>query len=648
MNIATLKQEARALEQQGRAAEALALYRKALARLEGTQEIWRELPLYVKAGDLNLKLNDGKTAIAMYERAAKRYAQYGSGKSVLALCSKILRVSPSRLYVFLAFARLMIERGHVAEAAKVMAGYAELTKLGKAREVIQNLADREPDEVKPVLEMLLEVAGRAENARLKAAEQQREGTDQPARGTPEEPEAALESASETDVQVRPAPAASPVRQAPVDEVDEVVGAREAARRMTGDTEGEARAGGVGSEAESEPEEPERLLAASGPGIGEAQSTDLSAAPEEPRLPEGLAGKGEDEARAHESFEVIHGSTPVIGVGGLYRPEPAGGNAAGLDFSPTIEPPPRRESADRSQEQAEPAPPLRTRDRPGGATVSARQPVSRTGPRPQLTFTTAKPKASKRRWPWVALAVMVIGAGGAGLVMAGVVGGGDGGDAGIGEQVPGAAVQQLEDSTAVTAATGDSARSLSEGDTTFAADEGALAPPAEPSVSEVVDTGATDLAPLDRPAGLADSLVQALPDIPVETEVTQQPPESESLAASRPATAELALPSVPAGVSITGPIIVVRGLTIESVTEFPGGGHRVVQLLGSGERLVLTAIPVTDEMPDTSESGVVTVRSMPGASTVGSVRYAEHLVDAQGIVAADTLTMLLGRLAQLRP
>ena len=116
MDIATLKDEARSLEQQDRHAEALALYRKILAHLEGTSGILRELPLYVKAGDLNLKLGDAKTAIAMYERAAKRYAQYGSGKSVVALCTKVLRVDPSRTYVYLTHARLMIERGHVAEA----------------------------------------------------------------------------------------------------------------------------------------------------------------------------------------------------------------------------------------------------------------------------------------------------------------------------------------------------------------------------------------------------------------------------------------------------------------------------------------------------------------------------------------------------
>jgi tetratricopeptide (TPR) repeat protein len=160
VDIAALKEEARALEQQGRTAEALALYRKTLARLEGTPGILRELPLYVKAGDLNLKLGDGKAAIAMYERAAKRYAQYGSSKSVIALCSKILRVAPARTYAYLSLARLMIERGHVSEAAKVLASYAERVNLGKAQEVIGNLAELDADQTRPVLEMLLEVAGR--------------------------------------------------------------------------------------------------------------------------------------------------------------------------------------------------------------------------------------------------------------------------------------------------------------------------------------------------------------------------------------------------------------------------------------------------------------------------------------------------------
>jgi len=658
MDIATLKEEARTLEQEGRAAEALALYRKALARLEGTQEIWRELPLYVKAGDLNLKLRDAKTAIAMYERAAKRYAQYGSGKSVLALCAKILRVSPSRTYAYLAFARLMIERGHVAEAAKVLGGYAEHVKLGKVREVIQRLGAREPEEVRPVLEMLLEVAGRAENAKLKAVDPQPQATDQPTHDEREDTDGPGERGAETDVRAAPSTPAAGSQPLAVEATRAGLADTGLPDRV-GEVEAAAHPAESEGEAESEPDEAQRPWFTTGPELP-GDDTPAGSPIEEPRLPEKLAESHDDERPpATETVDVMGGYATGPGVGGLYRPESTGREPAGLEFSPTIEPPPQhtiepppqQEPAHHSRKQdAESVLPQRARERPESVPVPPRQPVTRSGPRPQVTFTTHKPrpKAARRGWLWAALGVIVVGGGGAGLVMAGVVGGGDGGSETVGERALGASVPLPGDSLSVTGAVEDTGRSVSEGDATVTSSADPTAAPTERATPEATDTGATDVAPPDLPAGLADSLVLTLRNIPIDTAIAEQPAVSNVATAPQSDPADLAVPDLPPGVTLAGAIIVIRGLAIESVTEFPGGGHRVVQLLGSGERLVLTAIPVATEAADTVESGAVTVRAMPGASTVGSVRYAGHLVDAQGRIDADMLTMLLGRLVELRP
>jgi tetratricopeptide (TPR) repeat protein len=168
------KQQGRELEQQGRMAEALDVYRQILEEIDGTPAIWKELPLYVKAGDLNHKLGDGEGAIAMYEQAAKRYAAYGSGKSVVALCRKILRVEPERSIVFPRFARLMIDRGHVGEALIVLESYAELARLSRVQSELAALVDRPEDEVRPVLDVLSEVSERAELAVLKSVRAERE------------------------------------------------------------------------------------------------------------------------------------------------------------------------------------------------------------------------------------------------------------------------------------------------------------------------------------------------------------------------------------------------------------------------------------------------------------------------------------------
>ncbi len=165
MNVEDNKHQARSLEQEGETEAALELYEKILAELEGTPEIWRELPLYVKAGDLSLKLNDSSNAISHYEKAANAYAAYGSSKSVIALCIKILRVNPGRTHVFLRLVRLMIEREHLADARLVLLEYAERLKLPKAGLVLESLADAPEDQMKPTLEMLLELGGRYEYAR---------------------------------------------------------------------------------------------------------------------------------------------------------------------------------------------------------------------------------------------------------------------------------------------------------------------------------------------------------------------------------------------------------------------------------------------------------------------------------------------------
>jgi hypothetical protein len=640
MDIAALKEEARTLEQQGRPAEALALYRKALARLEGTQDIWRELPLYVKAGDLNLKLRDGKTAIAMYERAAKRYAQYGSGKSVLALCAKILRVAPSRSYVFLAFARVMIERGHVAEAAKVVAGYAELVKLGKAREVIQRLAAAGSDETRPVLEMLLEVAGRAETAKLRVEHRSQDEAEQSAADEPDEADRKGGGSQEAKGQ---SPRAVGVTTGERVGLTGATGPRRAVTQApegTGSGESvtpESSQGQDGRESET-PEGPADPAQTEASGPREPPSTDE---PAKPSSVEVTDSRGDEELDEH-TFQVTQGYTPVAVAEALSRAKQAVERAAEMDVSATIEPPPKREPDGGSHAEAvEPPAPAGPASRSGDDSVRPRPPLTRSGPRPQHTFTAHRPKSPKRGWPWAVLAVILIGGGGAGLMLGRLAGGG--------EQTR--AVDQPADASPgdseVVSATEDTMAAEEGGQTTVAQRAGPLGQPAETTVAEVVDSVEAGLPAPTLATPPADSLVRAAPEVSIDTGQTLQTVQPR-VAAAESVTVEPTLPNLPPDVTITRPIIVIRGLPIESVTEFPDGEHRVVQLLGSGERLVLTARPVTEAMADNVVDDTVTVRAMPGASTVGSVRHADHLVEAQGIVPADTLRMLLRRLAEIRP
>jgi len=158
VDVKTRKQKARALAQKGETKKALAVYREILEHLEGTKGILRELPLYVKAGDLCFLEGDTKAALAMYDKAGQLYAEHGSGKSVIAVCGKILKVLPKGINTHLHYARLLIEGGHVGEARKVLVNYAAVFDFAKVRQALEIMEGRSDDDVMPVLEIVLEMA----------------------------------------------------------------------------------------------------------------------------------------------------------------------------------------------------------------------------------------------------------------------------------------------------------------------------------------------------------------------------------------------------------------------------------------------------------------------------------------------------------
>ena len=164
--VADLKNHARDLERQGQIAKALAIYRHIIKHLEGTPHILRELALYVKTGDLALKIDDAPAAIGSYERAAEHYATHGSVNSVIALCQKILRVAPERKGVHARFARLLLEHGQVAGARDVLIEYAESAQLNYALETLRGLSERSDDDAKPALEALLDAAEGGQDAEV--------------------------------------------------------------------------------------------------------------------------------------------------------------------------------------------------------------------------------------------------------------------------------------------------------------------------------------------------------------------------------------------------------------------------------------------------------------------------------------------------
>jgi hypothetical protein len=163
-----LKHEARELERQGRFREALAMYRHILTSVEGKPELLQELPLYVKAGDLYLKLDNPKAAVSLYEQVGKIYAAHGSASSAKAICAKVLRVMPERTHVYRRLAGIMVDHGHIEAGREVMVEWADRFRLADTHGSLERLSGRSEVELLPAMLMLLELAERLEAAEPEA------------------------------------------------------------------------------------------------------------------------------------------------------------------------------------------------------------------------------------------------------------------------------------------------------------------------------------------------------------------------------------------------------------------------------------------------------------------------------------------------
>ncbi len=169
--VSDLKDRARALERRGQIEKALTVYQHIIKHLEGTPNILPELPLYVKAGDLLLKLEDREAGLAMYERAGEQLAAHGFANSVIALCAKIRGVASERTDVHLHYARQMVEAGHVAKARDVLVDYAKRAQFDEVLKALEQLQGRSDDEARPELERLLKLAELGKPATTEVAAQ---------------------------------------------------------------------------------------------------------------------------------------------------------------------------------------------------------------------------------------------------------------------------------------------------------------------------------------------------------------------------------------------------------------------------------------------------------------------------------------------
>ncbi len=621
VDVEELKTRARSLELDGQLAEAFAVYRQILSHLEQEGNVGTALPLYVKAGDLAIKTGDNKGGLGLYGRAARRYAEAGSARSVVALCTKIVRASPANTYVYPRLARLMIERGHVDAAREVLVDYAAKTKQAKGREALERLAGHPDARVKAILEKLLDAAEKRERAvaeRAKRAAAQAAPPaphpEQPAAPAPEPAAPELQSAAPSQPEQSP----PEVETAAPGGFREPKPAIEEAQPVTRDTS-----------LDVEPEPPEEDIETEPEAVGEDVAPTEPAEEPERDLPEATAEP--EPTPAEPEFEA-----PAIE----------------LDAEPQFEPPrltPMPEPA--VSDPADGAAGTRDEAEPAAQEVSA---GGRMTDEPLIFAAQKFPKRSGKMWMILGAVAALAGAGG--LLATGMLGGGGGGgdtptqpaappratvppppptsDSGmplaLGDSLSrdSAAADSVTDSLATDstalALLGDSVTSR---DTVTPADTnqiisgrgdsavgGAILPDSGPSVPDTVARAIVpDTTPLVPPPVVA-------PNPPSDTT-----PDAILAAVGRPA-------------------VIIDGLPILSVREIVSNGRTGVQVgqaHTSGEPISVVTLPLGR---DTAAVGVIT---LPGDTAVGTTRMGNFLVTVRGRVSADTLAALLRRLTVAR-
>ncbi len=134
-----------------------------------------ELAVYNKLGDLYVRVGNVSSGVKTYEKAVDRYTENGFPNNAIALCNKILRNAPGRTPIYLKLAKLMVERGFVAEAKRNLLEYAaRMQKSGQledAFDALKEFADLSPDneEIRLLLAEQLKAAARTEEAREQLA-----------------------------------------------------------------------------------------------------------------------------------------------------------------------------------------------------------------------------------------------------------------------------------------------------------------------------------------------------------------------------------------------------------------------------------------------------------------------------------------------
>ena len=163
-NVDKLKKKAAEFEQKKQFDKALEVYLLIIEQTEGQED--KDVTVYNRVGDLNLRLNRTDQAVNYYEQAVDLYTEGGYLNNAIALCNKILRHAPARHQIYYKLGKISAKKGFNSDAKKNFLEYADrMHRAGResdAFKALQEFADLCPgqDDIRLMLAEQLAKAGK--------------------------------------------------------------------------------------------------------------------------------------------------------------------------------------------------------------------------------------------------------------------------------------------------------------------------------------------------------------------------------------------------------------------------------------------------------------------------------------------------------
>jgi tetratricopeptide (TPR) repeat protein len=149
-NVASLKKKAADFEAKKQIDKAIATYREVLDAYDSGEDGDVEIALYNRVGDLLARQGNNPEALVLYERAVDLNTEGGFFNIAIALCNKVLRLSPGRASIYYKLGKISAKKGFKGEAKQNYLEYADrMQKSGQIDEAFRALtefADLVPDQ----------------------------------------------------------------------------------------------------------------------------------------------------------------------------------------------------------------------------------------------------------------------------------------------------------------------------------------------------------------------------------------------------------------------------------------------------------------------------------------------------------------------